>query len=453
MKTIREKARLTPVANEVDVLVCGGGPAGAAAAISAARSGARTLLVEAQGCLGGMWTLGLQVHATCFNDGRRVIVGGIAREIIDRLCALGAAEDPEAKLKTTPPSAYSLFYSAFDPDRMKGVLDQMAGEAGVRTLFHTACVGALVEKGRVGGVITESKSGRQAIRSAVTIDCTGDADVAFFAGAPTIKGREGDGKCQPVTLTFMLAGVDYEKACRWAEADPAEREAVERRARARGDLTVPQRIGLGAPMLAPGVTYHNVTRILDVDTTSAADLSRAQIEGRRQVFEVVQYYRSCIPGFEACRLAAIAPLLGLRESRRIEGVYTLTADDVVKARAFEDGIARQNYYIDMHNPAGLGLEGRSGGQLRPPVGSFYEVPYRCLVPIEREQLLVAGRCISADREALGSARTTVCCAEMGQAAGLAAAWAVRDGCSVREIDGASLKQALARLGAWTDERA
>lgn len=445
-----EAARETPVVGEYDVLVCGGGPAGTAAAIAAARAGARTLLVEAQGCLGGMWTLGMQVHATCFNDGRRVIVGGIAREIIDRLCALGAAEDPEAKLKTTAPTDYSLFYSAFDPDLMKCVLDQMIGEAGVQPLFHTACVGALVDGGRVEGILTESKSGRQAIRAAVTIDCTGDADVAFHAGAPTVKGRAGDGKCQPATLTFMLAGVDYDKACRWAEADPAAREGAERLARERGDLTVPQRIGLGAPMLDPGVTYHNVTRILDIDVTSAGDLTRAQIEGRRQVLEVLRYYRSYIPGFEACRLAAIAPLLGLRESRRIEGAYTLTADDVVRARAFEDGIARHNYYVDVHNPAGAGLEGRSAAKLRPPVGSYYEVPYRCLVPRDREQLLAAGRCISADREALGSARTTVCCAQMGQAAGLAAAWAVRDGVPVRGIDGKALKLALAKAGAWVD---
>ena len=449
MNTISENARSTPVVAEGDVVVCGGGPAGVAAAISAARAGAHTILVEAQGAFGGMWTLGMQTHATCFNDGRRVIVGGIAREIIDRLSALGAAEDPEAKLQSTPPTAYAAYYSAFDPNIMKCVLDQMIVEAGVQPLLHTPCVGAMVEGDCISGVITESKSGRQAIRAAVTIDCTGDADVAFFAGAPTLKGRAGDGKCQPVTLTFMLADVDYAKACRWAEAHPEEREAVEREARACGELTVPQRVGLGALTPVPGVTYHNVTRILDVDATSAAGLTRAQIEGRRQVLEVVRYYRKRIPGFEACRLAAIAPMVGLRESRRIVGDYTLTAADVLAARSFPDGIARQNYYIDVHSPDGVGLEGRSSGKLRPPVGSFYEVPYRCLVPREREQLLVAGRCISADREALGSARTTVCCVQMGQAAGLAAAWAVRDRTRVRAVDGPALKAALMASGAWT----
>lgn len=451
MKTAlhHEPARDIPVAGEVDVIVCGGGPAGVAAAISAARAGARTMLVEAAGYFGGMWTLGMQTHATCFHDGKKVIVGGIAREIIDRLGVLGAAENPDEKIVSNPKS----WFASFDPEIMKCVLDDLITEAGVRPLLHTQCVGAWVEDGAVRGILTESKSGRQAVRAAVTIDCTGDADVAFFAGAPTVKGRPGDGKCQPVTLTFMLANADFDVMGRWAAEHPEERERLDREAHARGELSSPARIALGARTVVPGVSYHNVTRVLNVDITRAADLTRAEIEARRQVLEVVRYYRTYIPGFEKVRLLALAPSIGLRESRRIVGEYTLTAADVVSARAFPDGIARQRYYVDVHNPDGAGLEGPAGQPPCPPPGSAYEIPYRCLVPIEREQLLVAGRCISADREALGSARVTVCCAEMGQAAGLAAAWAVRDGVPVRGVDGRALKQELVRLGAWTDNRA
>lgn len=439
-----EPSRDIPVAHEAEVLVVGGGPAGVAAAISAARAGAKTLLVETAGYLGGMWTLGLQTHATCFHDGKRVIVGGIPREIIDRLHAQGDAEDPVAKLAAGSRS----FYAAFDPEAMKSVLDELVTGAGARLLLHTQCVGAMVEAGAVRGILTESKSGRQAIRAGVTVDCSGDADVAFFAGAPTLQGREGDAKCQPVTLTFMLSGVDFPKAVHWAEANPQERAAREKRARELGELSSPARVALGVPSVTPGVTYHNVTRVLDVDCTRAEDLTRAEIEGRRQVREIVAFYRANIPGFEDCRLAAVAPSIGLRESRRIVGEYELTGEDVTSARKFPDGIACQNYYIDIHNPEGGGLEGRSSTTLRPPDGASYEIPYRCLVPREREQLLVAGRCLSATREALGSARVTVCCAEMGQAAGFAAAWAVRDGMTVRAVDGTSLKKSLLELGVW-----
>jgi len=434
--TWQEPARTLPVAYDVDVLVVGAGPAGVCAAIAAARAGAKTLLVEAGPAFGGMWTLGMQTHATCFHDGKKVIVGGIAREIVDRLGKLGAAEIPERKIVDSPKS-YAL---AFDPEFMKCILDGLVVDAGVQPLLHTLCVGATVEGDRVTGIVTESKSGRRALRAGVTVDCTGDADVAFFAGAPTQRGREIDGKCQPVTITFILGDVDYEKMKRWAEANPSERERVDREAHERGELSTPMRVPLGAPQLYPGVTYHNVTRVLDVDITRAEDLTRAEIEGRRQVMEIVQYYRRSIPGYEKCRLQSIASSLGMRESRRIEGEYTLTADDVLSARHFPDGIARQNYYIDVHNPDGAGLEGKSSTSHRPPTGSHYEVPFRCLVPLRREQLLVAGRCLSADRHALGSARVTVCCAQMGEAAGIAAAWAVQRKTPVRRIDGAELKR-------------
>lgn len=440
IKTITETAKEIPVFEDVEVLVVGGGAAGVGAAVGAARQGARTLLVESAGALGGMWTVAMQTHATCFHDGKKVIVGGLAREIIGRLQHLGAAEDPVEKVKVATPS----YYVAFDLEMMKCVLDEVVLNSGAQLLLHANCVGTLTEGGRVTGVIIESKSGRQAIQAQVVVDCTGDADVAYWAGAPTLKGRAGDGKCQPVTLTFLLADVNTGRSFEYVTEHPDHLRQADAAARRRGELTIPQAMRLGMLTLCPGVTYHNQTRILDVDSTSAADLTRAEIIGRRQVLEAVGFYQRYIPGYEKCRLLTMGATIGLRESRRIVGEYTLAAKDVLAARKFPDGIARQNYYLDVHNPDGHGCEGHTR---RPPIGHYYEVPFRCLVPQKVDQLLVAGRCLSADRQAQGAARVTVCCLQMGEAAGVAAALAVKQKKTVRSLSGREIRRRLEKTRA------
>jgi hypothetical protein len=386
----------------------------------------------------------MQVHATCFFSGGRVISGGLAREIIDRLSAEGHAEDPDRKIRESP-QAEALH---FEPEWMKCILDDVVTEAGVELLLHTVCVGAIVEDGAVRGVVTESKSGRRAIRAGVTIDCTGDGDIAHRAGAAMRQGRESDGKCQPVNTTFLLAGVDYDRALAWGLAQPGITRKLAAQAREAGELDAGVEIrGVGARTMYPDVTYHNMGHIFDIDITRAEDLTRAEIAGRRQVRQIYNLYRRHVPGFENCRLAAVAPSVGLRESRRLVGAYTLTREDVVAGRKFADGIARHNYYLDVHSADGLKPEPGIVLSQRPPPGDFYEVPYRCLLPERIEQLLVAGRCLSADRAALGSARTTVCCMAMGEAAGLAASRAVRLGRPPREVDGAALKRDLFAGGA------
>jgi hypothetical protein len=277
----------------------------------------------------------------------------------------------------------------------------------------------------------------------VTIDCTGDGDVAHFAGAELRQGREPDGKCQPVNTTFLLANVDYEKALAWGLANSGITQKLSLEARQAGELIGDFTIrGIGARTMYPDVTYHNMGHIFDIDITKAEDLTRAELEGRRQVRQIYHFYRKYIPGFEQCRLAAIAPSVGLRESRRLVGVYTLTREDILAARKFSDGIAKHSYYLDVHSADGLKPEPGINIAQQPPPGDHYEVPYRCLVPERIDQLLVAGRCLSADRAALGSARTTVCCMAMGEAAGVAAAQAAAGAMRVRDVDGVALKATL-----------
>ncbi len=422
-----------------DVIVVGAGPAGIGAALAAARNGARTLLIEDSGMAGGCWTLGLQNHVTCMHDHRKLIIHGIALELMQRLAAAGEAEEPEEKLRRLPRT----WYCAFDPEGLKYTLDQMLLESGVEILYHTRCVDTVCDAGgRVTGVVTESKSGRRSFTARIVADCSGDADAAAFAGAATRKGRDSDGRMQPATTAFMLANVDYDRAAAHLAAHPGFTAECEAKARKLGELDMPISPYPGCRTMIDGVTYHNMTRITGIDGTRAEDLTRAEIEGRRQARLMAAFFRKYIPGFERSALIATGSV-GLRETRRLCGVKTLTREDVMSARKFPDAIASHAYYIDMHNPdGGFGGESSSGDAYHPEEGDFYQIPYGCLIPERVDGLLVAGRCISADRAALGSVRTTACCVALGQAAGTAAALCVKAGIEPRNLDPQKLRALL-----------
>jgi hypothetical protein len=419
-----------------DVIVVGGGPAGVGAALGAARTGKRVLVVEQCNCLGGIATAGAHGHISTYEErgtGRQ-IVGGVAREVADRIAADGFGRR----------TSYGVW---FEIEGLKLILDRMAGEAGVELLYYSFACDALMEDGAVQGVVVQNKGGRRAIRGRRVVDCTGDGDVAALAGCPYEVGRPSDGKCQPVTLMFTIGGVDWARveearpdgwpACQWAE--------LWARAQAAGDMEPfqTQIMGWWWTPTRPDHVNVNFTHVTGVDATRAQDLTRATIEARRQAFQCVDVYRKHVPGMENCYMVSTAALLGVRESRRIMGEYVLTEDDIKAQRRFDDNICYGAFFIDIHHIDGPGMDSTVWD---PPDGFSYHIPYRCLVPRGAENLLVAGRCLSATHLALGSTRVMVQCIGTGEGAGTAAALSLDAGVRPRELGVARLQSALRAAG-------
>lgn len=436
---------------EYDVLVVGGGNAGCAAAIAAARTGARTLLVERYGFLGGTATASMVGPWMTFHSGTDRIVGGIAQEIVDRLVARGGSPGHIRDVSDYVPTI-----TPFDPEIHKALLFEMMRESGVDLLLHALFLEAVVAGGRVAGARFATVAGTREVRAWRTIDATADAYVAASAGVPTQQG-DARGRVQPASLMFRLSHVDLEALASYLRHHPEQMrtslKAHERTAgslsavaglyelweaaRARGDVTVPRElVSMFATPYADEVTV-NMTRVVDIDPLDPDDLTRAEVEARAQVMQLVDFFKRDVPGFANARLAATATQIGIRESRRIVGMYTLTADDVLHARTFDDAIARSAYPIDIHNPRGSGTTTH-----RLPPGASYEIPYRCLVPRAIDDLLVAGRCISTTHEALASTRLTPTVMTLGQAAGTAAALSLQARVAPRELDAGALRARL-----------
>jgi hypothetical protein len=444
-------ARRSTAMREYDVLVVGGGNAGCAAALAAARTGAQVLLVERYGFLGGTATAAMVGPWMTFHSGEERIVGGIAQEIVERLIAMGGSPG-----HLHDASDYVPTITPFDPELHKALLFDLMRENGVHVLLHAWFLEPKLAEGRVMGATVSTVGGLRVLRAKQTIDATADALVAFGAGVPTQQGDER-GRVQPASLMFRLSHVDVDALASYLrrhpeqmrsslkthERTPAALTAVAGlyelwdAARARGDVTVPRElVSLFATPYPDEVTV-NMTRVTDVDPLDPESLTRAEMEARAQVMQLVAFFRRDVPGFANARIAATAAQIGIRESRRIVGEYTLTADDVLRARTFPDAIARSAYPIDIHNPSGSGTTTQ-----RLPAGASYEIPYRCLVPLLVDDLLVAGRCISTTHEALASTRLTPTVMTMGQAAGTAAALAVRSGTTPRALDTDALREQL-----------
>jgi hypothetical protein len=353
-------------------------------------------------------------------------------------------------------SDYVATITPFDPEVHKALLFEMMREAGVSLLLHAYVLDAQVEGDVVRGASFATVGGVRRCSGRVVVDATADAFVAASAGVPTQQGDER-GRVQPASLMFRLSHVDLTKLAAYVRTHPdqmrtslkahertapsltavAGLHALWEEASRDGIVNIPREVVSFFISPYPDEVTVNMTRVTDIDPLDPGDLTRAEIEARLQVMQLLTFFRARVPGFENARLAATGAQVGIRESRRIVGRYTLTAQDVLEARRFDDAIARSAYPIDIHNPSGAGTTTR-----RLAAGQTYEIPYRCLLPVNREQLLVAGRCISTTHEALASTRLTPTVMTLGQAAGTAAALARSRGVHAADVDPAELRAAL-----------
>lgn len=446
--TYLEPAREVPRLLDTDVVVVGGGTTGPFAAISAARRGKRVVLIERFGSLGGNLTLGLNTKPS------GALVGGLPLEVWDLARSVGGAgADYMALTKTSDVK----IASPCDPETMKILLTRLCVEAGVQILFETFVSCPIVEDRTIKGVVIESKSGRQFISCKVVIDCSADADMAAQSGVPFVLGAGDElATSQPVSMYFTMSRVDIKRLADWARGSddiPARAIPETDEGLAYGlwltgfNKTLRQfqeQTGIKLQRenitlkTADGLMYVNATRVMDVDIFSPEAFTAAILECYRQIEAVAKLLRERIPGFEEARILQIAPVLGVRETRHIRGEYTLTRRDVLGGDGFEDSIAADASALDIHDPKGGDVDFQG---LRP-----YEIPYRALVPLGVEQLLVAGRCISADHDAHARSRNIPACMATGQAAGVAAAVAIDDGVPVRNVPVAKVQEILRGMG-------
>jgi hypothetical protein len=419
MHAVPEPSREIPMVVEADVVVVGGGPGGFCAAVGATREGASVLLIERYGFLGGMATAGLVNPFMPYKIKGERLTSAVFNELLSRLEDTGAL---------------SVGGMIFDDEEMKIVLDQMMQDHGVNLLLHSLFVGVEMDGRRIRRVQTVGKSGRIDVVGKLFVDSTGDGDLAAQAGAPIEIGRPKDGLCQPMTLCFRVGGVTGKPSASQLHHELTE---IFLAAKEAGEVDLPREDVLVFATMVPHIFHFNTTRVVKRDATSTVDMTAAELEGRRQAAKLFELFKQRSPRFKQAYLAKMAAQIGVRESRRVMGEYVLTVDDVIEACKFADGIARSNYPVDIHNPMGEGTVIQ-----RLPPGEFYEVPYRCLVPRNVDNLLVGSRCISATHEAHSSLRIMPVVAGIGEAAGVAAAWAVQKGIMPREVDGDGLKAAI-----------
>jgi len=457
MRSIIEPKRELPVVAEVDVCVIGGGPAGLPAAIAAARQGASTLLVEMQGALGGMATSGFIGPILGHTASRSSIpvLGGIPEEMCRRMADIGQASDWEKSLEAWGVS--------FNAEGYKIIADRMVREAGIDVMLHTLFVDSVVEQDTMTHAIVESKSGRQAIKAKVFVDATGDADLAFRAGAECTKGRPADGRMMAMGSMFRIGGVD-------TLTDEVKKAVIDkmRQAVAAGELNLYGcSLGHRGSTIRDDETTANITRF-GGDCTNVADLTEGEFTTRDLTWRVLDLWQT-VPGAEGLYLIATPPHVGLRESRQLVGEYRITGQDVVQAVKYDDSVARCGYWIDIHCPLGLVEKGsvhlcsvncsrkdcymltdyadQLPDELYPPDGEWFDIPYRTLVPKQIDGLLVSGRCISADYQAMSAMRVMGPCMATGEAAGTAAGMAANACIRPRSVDVAELRSSLESTGA------
>ena len=423
MNTVHyEISRDLPILHEADVMVAGGGPGGLGAAVMAARAGAKTLLIERFGFLGGMAVSG-EVHPFMSNHvDHEPLDGPIYTEWVEKMQAYWPGGKGQERY--------------ISKDAAMLAAEDLCLEAGVDLLYHHHLADVIVEDGAIEGLVLFSKSGLTVARAGAYIDCTGDADLAARAGCEFEQGGPS-GHCQPMTLCFKLRCVDKSRSPGREELNRLYDEA-----KGRGEIACTRENVLVFNWLEEDVLHFNTTRIIHRDGTSGADLSAAEIEGRKQVRQFLQFFRNHVPGYEDAQIHSIAHHIGIRETRRVKGRAYLTRADYEEGRKFRDAIARVRYPIDIHNPDGTGTE-----IIPLPEGEWYEIPYGCIVPTSVQNILVGGRPISVDHAVHSSMRVMPPACTVGQAAGMAAALSAARNCAPAELDGVEIRQKLAEQGA------
>lgn len=456
MKTVTVPAAEIPVRAEVDVLVVGAGPAGIMAAQAAALvPGTKVMLIESRGILGGNMTMGLPLLGFLGRKGNEIIKG-LPLQFVERLRARGEATHHR-------PCPLHVSLTMIDPEGTKRLAFEIIKECGIELLMYVFATDVIMEGNTVKGVIIDSKKGREAILAKRVVDCTGDGDIAYRAGAEMAYGNE-NGIAQPPTLMFSMRGVDSRKL-RDAIADHPELYDIDfipneyfraddnctvvgfrnqiKQARAAGyKLPVERTIFMTG--MAPDEWWVNMSRVNGIDATDPEQYTRGEEICAEQNHEIVRYLKAYIPGFENAYMDRVAPFMGIRETRRIVGEYTLNEQEVLDCARFDDVIAVAGYPVDLHHPVG-------GDCTLYWCPDSYDIPYRCLVPKKIDGLIVAGRCVSMSHLALASARVMGPAMALGEAAGKAAALSIKDGVELRDLNVPELQSALKAEGAYLGE--